>query len=198
MGRRTVEQSASDPGVVIVTRSGGCVNLPRKEISGSGKDKITITDFSSVNPCPRCGTEPHHDGSLPSSAGFLRVYAIHNGIWAAYVGACDCVFGAWRTVERRTEEGVIPKMRYADELPGIPPGLSNDEWTLLNLYKLQGDDYRSAAARIPESNPSAREIRGIIARWCGGQMDRPAPMARDEPVPILFGGTEVEHISGPL
>lgn len=181
MKRRTVDQPATGKGVVIVTRSGNVMSLPRKEISGRAKESVTITDFSSVNPCARCGTEPRYDGSLPSAGGILRVYAIHLGIWTAYAGACDCVFGAWRTIERRTNEGPIPPIRYVDDLPGIPPGLSTDEWSLLNLYKVTGDSYSQAAARIPKSTAGSTEVVRLIEAWEDRQWAMPAESSISQP-----------------
>lgn len=180
--KKTADQllaGAAAPDIVIIrTRSGGIVRLPRKEIGrDSEKKPIMITDFSSVNACPRCNTEPRHDGSLPSAGGILRIYAIHRGIWTAYAGACDCVFGAFRTIERRTNEGPIPGMRYVDELPGVPPGLTTDEWTLLNLYKKPGDGYVHAAARIPESIHGAGQILRLIEAWEEKQRAMPAEAA---------------------
>jgi hypothetical protein len=165
MKRRTLETTRATDGVLISLRNGNIVTLPRKTLRREGKEPITVTDFSSVDPCPRCDTTPKPDGTLPSSGGILRPYAIHSGIWTAYAAACDCVFGAWRTIERRTEEGMIPPMRYADDIPGIPPGLSTADWTLLHLYKQDGDDYWQAVCRIPETSERGPELRRWIENW---------------------------------
>jgi len=143
--------------VILMLRTGKMIELPR---TSSG-----MTDFSGVNPCHRCGTGPRRDGSLPSSGGILRVYAIHRGIWTAYAGACDCVFGAFRVIERNTNEGQIPPMRYVDTIPGVPPGLTNDEWTMLNLFKHQGDGFLDAAKRIPADTADLGEMLGILEHW---------------------------------
>jgi len=165
MKRRTVESKPAGQGILLAMRNGNIVDLPRKTIRREGKDPVTVTDFSSLIPCLRCETEPRRDGVLPSAGGILRVYAIHSGTWTAYVGACDCVFGSWRTIERQTTDGTIPGMRYVDDLPGVPPYLSTSDWTMLNLYKQPGDDYWQAVCRIPETIERGVELRRVIENW---------------------------------
>lgn len=176
MTRRSVEtqESTATLKVALKLRNGAIVQLPRKTLRREGKDPVTITDFSSVNPCERCDTAPRSDGSLPSSAGFLRVYVIQAGIWVSYVGACDCVFGSWRTIERHTSDGAIPATRYADDIPGVPPGLTNAHWTLLFQFHHEGDDYHRAAHRVPDEFALKTELVRMIGAWeCASRREVP-------------------------
>lgn len=49
--------------------------------------------------------------------------------------------------------------------PRVRPGLSEAEWSLLNLYKHPGDDYWKAAKRIPQSDPRSEDIVRTIENW---------------------------------
>lgn len=173
--RQQVAKPLAQDAVTLKLRSGGLITLPRIEIGSDSDGPIIITDFSTIDPCERCDTTPNPDGSIPSAGGILRVYAIHRGIWTAYAGACDCVFGSWRAVPHKYTMGgtraVTPAMRYVDDLPGIPPGLSTSDWTLLNLYKQAGDGYHQAAERVPGASRLARLIRA----WMPGLESRQEP-----------------------
>ena len=167
--KQQIAKPLAQDAVTLKLRNGGLVTLPRVEIGKDEDGPVTITDFSSIDPCHRCDTEAQPDGSLPSGGGILRVYAIHRGAWTAYAGACDCVFGAWRAVPHKHHSGgtwsVTPAMRYADSIPGVPPGLSTADWTLLNLYKHPGDGYWEAVCRIPSTCARADELRAAIENW---------------------------------
>jgi hypothetical protein len=177
--KQQIAKPLAQDAVTLKLRNGGLVTLPRVEIGKDEDGPVTITDFSSIDPCHRCDTEAQPDGSLPSGGGILRVYAIHRGVWTAYAGACDCVFGAWRAVPHKYKIGstwsITPAMRYVDDLPGVPPGLSNSDWTLLNLYKQPGDGYQQAAQRVPPGDPGASKPARLIRAWMPGLASIPGP-----------------------